>query len=261
MSEPSSGAALAPKRVKVKRACQHCQTSKRKCDGQWPCGNCSRYDWTCEYDNSPRARTKNNAQSSFQVESRTHRQSEVNGSQDTNSLQGLSPSEAASGVVFSNALKSHLDDSTQKPRPLQAIGWNLGFDVGETPLPIISPRPLRYLVPDINTAIRRINNFFGTVGSLFKYIRHEEIVGWCRQLYQGITSEASVYDSSLSSIVAMGMLFSSEDLAMERRQLSANGRSILVSRLSDPSSEELVVAWLCHTILLRSTGDAHSTWL
>lgn len=136
--QASNGVEARQSRLRVKQACIPCKDRKRKCDGETPCSTCTRYEYTCYYDEQPRKRRRKTAPQAMSSQdsspgndhtARNHRTPVTSTQTDTLPQEATIADrkrwkEANSGSAFASLLGQKLDAGRASEQ--QLLAWNIG---------------------------------------------------------------------------------------------------------------------------------------
>lgn len=276
----------ASRRKHTRQACNPCRERKRKCDGREPCVTCTTWGYECFYERRRRRTTRAGTP-------RAARQAVTNPppppaadpthvvdplatrpqppQSTTSALSTAVESgadhgglvrrlEANSGAAFVRKLSLKIDP-TKAPK-LNLFGWNLGarllssqISADSAPiLSIVEITSLEHMKSLAQIYFHKVDPCYGFIDQRQFFERLD--IRWKSPLV------ASIYDSILAGVAAIGCLFSQRSATITELHLVRSARSSLDNHhLSGPPPIGLVTGWTLRTIYLRLTDSPHSTWM
>lgn len=273
------------RRKHTRQACTPCRDRKRKCDGREPCVTCTTWGYECFYESRRTRRARLGTPQAARQDSVTTPPAansvgpHVDPVARPQSLQSIAsaPStvgvasgtdngglvrrlEANSGAAFVRKLSLKIDP-TKAPK-LNLFGWNLGarllssqLDADAAPiLPVVEITSLEHIKSLAQAYFHKVDPCYGFIDQRQFFERLD--IRWKTPLI------ASIYDSVLAGVAAIGCLFSQRRATMTELHLVRSARSSLDNHhLSSLPSLDLVTGWTLRTIYLRLTDSPHSTWM
>ncbi|RJE22313.1 hypothetical protein PHISCL_05357 [Aspergillus sclerotialis] len=264
------------KRKRAKKACIPCHHRKRKCDGEYPCGTCTTFQYTCRYDDD----TTGTAGGAGHTAA-PHKRLILDSSSST-----------ASGASKPHAVRApHAGDSLSTKAPgifdeqksrytgasaAMAFPHILGLALGSDSPPKINSfaynfgvRPeeasntygfLGRLISE-DDLVSYSDVYFSAVGPIIDYMDCRIYAQRCRDYYHGSGSTAVAFGAVAAGIAALGSFLSSTRYPRES-DLVQYAKSIL----DDPASTRMpgidhIIAWGVRVLYLRTTTRPSSAWV
>lgn len=266
------------KRKRAKKACMPCHQRKRKCDGEYPCGTCTTFQYSCRYaDADDTTGTAGGAGHTAALSKRVifdYGSSTVNGTSQPHAVRapnaGDSPSTKAPGI-FDEQKTRYTGASAAMAFP-HILGLALGSD---SPPKINSfaynfgVRPeeasnaygfLGSLISEDDLAFYS-NVYFSTVGPIIDYMDPRIYAQRCRDYYHDSGNTVVAFGAVAAGVAALGSFLSSTRYPRES-DLVQYAKSIL----DDPASTRMpgidhIIAWGMRVLYLRTTTRPSSAWV
>lgn len=119
--ELTPGSEARQTRVRAKQACTPCKKRKKRCNGQFPCTACIRYEYDCQYEEPLRKRRKKDNH-----EEEHGRVKDIHTSlPDNTEVPQRGYNGANAGSAFAKLLGSKLDSEREETN--QLLAWNVGM--------------------------------------------------------------------------------------------------------------------------------------
>uniref|UniRef100_A0A060SYA8 ARAD1A19470p n=1 Tax=Blastobotrys adeninivorans TaxID=409370 RepID=A0A060SYA8_BLAAD len=281
---PPSATGRTTRRNRTRLACTPCKVRKRKCDGGNPCATCTRYDYECYYDKSPRPRKSSaallrhrqyqeaNAQAGrspreeSQAKSSPHNaggtsktNNNTNGnSHETGSAQPAFTErymEANSGVLFPRTLGLKLN-SRNNGQQGDCPGWNLGI----RHIPRRSEKSITWVL-SYTSWLELCQVYKKRVHPIYGFLDLQTVCATAQRRWED-PHTTNEYDTVLCGVAALGSLFSSHANWEQERHLVECAKEILETSgtIAKPTLDD-AVGWLLRTLYLRCSISPHAAWM
>ncbi|KAJ5198482.1 uncharacterized protein N7498_007599 [Penicillium cinerascens] len=270
------------KRKRARKACIPCHQRKRKCDGEYPCGTCTTYEYNCRYADDDTTSTGESWHAP-PIARRVILDGGVTGksrSPDGQPHVARAPHGADSTSTKSSAIGAGIFD-VQKSRytgasAAMAFPHILGMALGSDSPPKVNSfaynfgiRPeeasntcgfLGKIISEDNLAFYS-NVYFSAMGSVGDYMDPRIYAQRCRDYYQGSASNAVAFGAIAAGVAAAGSFLSSTRYPRESDLLQYS-KAIL----DDPASMRTlsidhIIAWGLRLFYLRATTRPSNAWV
>ncbi|KAJ6005063.1 hypothetical protein N7540_012862 [Penicillium herquei] len=253
------------KRKRARKACNPCHQRKRKCDGEYPCGTCSTYQYECRYEDDntgpadpPVAKRPVPEGRSMQI----HTPMENEGSSSTT---GKSPgifeenksryTGASAAMAFPHILGLAL--GSDNPPKINSAAYNFGIRPEEASN---TYGVLDNLISEEDLAFYS-GVYFSTMGSITDVIDPRIYAQRCREYYHGFGSPPVAFGAIAAGVAAVGSFLSSIRYSRES-DLLQYAKAIL----DDPKSMRIlsidhIIAWGIRLFYLRATTRPSVAWV
>ncbi|KAJ3535725.1 hypothetical protein NM208_g7019 [Fusarium decemcellulare] len=267
----------ALKRRRTRKACLPCRQRKRKCDASSPCGECTRYGYTCEFPHDDSALAPFVAPPAESSSQATNLRPDKNSSHDGISPQsssttrpGKSPTafeggmlderqpryvNVSSAIAFPHILGLHLE--SENPPTLHSFGYNFGIRPEEK-----SPSrgDLAELISEVDL-MAFSDTFFSVFGIIIDILDQKIFRQRCREYYQGGLRNG-VFAAVAAGVAAVGSFLSFNSGHDREVDIVHFAKTVL----EDPAatrraSVELVVGWALRASYLRFTTRPNNAWI
>ncbi|CAG8907115.1 unnamed protein product [Penicillium egyptiacum] len=253
---------IISKRKRARKACIPCHKRKRKCNGEYPCGTCTTYEYNCRYADD------DTTSSSTAGESTLHSWPSAS-FMTAGVLMRSSPAVAAG--IFDEQKSRYTGESAAMAFP-HILGMALGSD---SPPKINSfaynfgIRPeeasnaygfLGKLISEDDLAFYS-NVYFSAMGPIGDYMDPRIYAQRCRDYYHGSGSNAVAFSAVAAGVAAFGSFLSTTRYPRES-DLLQYAKAIL----DDPGSIRMlsidhIVAWSMRLFYLRATTRPSNAWV
>ncbi|KAJ5177006.1 uncharacterized protein N7482_002883 [Penicillium canariense] len=295
-SMADSMANFAP-RKRSRAACLSCQSRKRKCSGEQPCGTCAQAGVDCVFSDLPpkkRARSASmyraslpglnerrrlppsggwgNPRTAANSASSAAGSAAPSGSYHrVNGLRQMGHSlEANSGAAFVRKLGLRIDPA-RAPR-LHLFAWNVGERrlspaVSSSSATVSAPVPITKIISE--DEMRRLAAiYFEKVDPCYAFLDRKRVFAQITQRWPTSTmpvaeSQDPAYDAVLLGVAAFGYLFSQREIMPTELRLVDAARLLLEKSIlsSETPTVETVTGWVLRAAYLRMTASPHAAWM
>ncbi|BCS24266.1 putative C6 transcription factor [Aspergillus puulaauensis] len=252
------------KRKRARKACNPCHQRKRKCDGEYPCGTCSTYQYQCRYDDDITGNADPPVAKRAVLEGRnTQIQPPVEneGSPSTGKSPGIFEEHksrytgASAAMAFPHILGLAL--GSDNPPKINSAAYNFGIRPEEASN---TYGLLGGLISEDDLAFYS-DVYFSTMGSIGDVIDPRIYAQRCREYYHGPGSPPVAFGAIAAGIAAVGSFLSSARYSRES-ELLQYAKAIL----DDPASMRIlsvdhIIAWGMRLFYLRATTRPSSAWV
>ena len=231
---------------RASKACLRCRKKKRRCNGRYPCRNCTNAHQQCAYSQSSSQRPSPNA-SILNEGSLPH--GDQAAEKRTNQCASLN-----SGDLLAKRLGLSTDsDSLGDPR---LCSWNFRLHKDLPFLSVIEPLS-DILTPQHMHQLADI--FFAEINPVYKFLNPEIVY---RAISTSFNQPPETPSSCiLSGVAALACLFHRSSPDMESKIIHHARASLEYSTTLAIPTIEHVVGWLLRVIYLRFTSPPNATWL
>ncbi|KAJ5675040.1 uncharacterized protein N7477_004974 [Penicillium maclennaniae] len=277
------------KRKRARKACIPCHQRKRKCDGEYPCGTCTTYDYNCRYADDDTAGSVNETGHALPQAKRIiyDRGSSMECGVTTNSRSPDSQSHTARASYGANSPSTKSPTAgagifdEQKSRytgasAAMAFPHVLGVALGSDSPPKINSFAYNFgirleeasnaygflgkIISEENLAFFS-NVYFSAIGPIGDYMDPRIYAQRCRSYYQGAGSTAVAFGAVAAGVAAFGSFLSPTRYPRES-DLLQYAKAIL----DDPASMRMlsidhIIAWGMRLFYLRATTRPSSAWV
>ncbi|KAL4893543.1 hypothetical protein BDV59DRAFT_177576 [Aspergillus ambiguus] len=269
----------AGKRKRAKKACIPCHQRKRKCDGEYPCGTCTTFHYSCRYAAADEDTTGTAGGAGHTADLAKRVILDGGGSMASGASQPHAVRAAHAGDGPSTKAPGIFDE--QKSRytgasAAMAFPHILGLALGSDSPPKINSfaynfgvRPeeasnaygfLGKLISEDELAFYS-NVYFSAVGPIGDYLDPRIYAQRCRDYYHGSGSTSVAFGAVAAGVAALGSFLSSTRYPRES-SLVQYAKSIL----DDPASTRMpgidhIIAWGVRVFYLRTTTRPSSAWV
>ncbi|KAF4965335.1 hypothetical protein FSARC_6850 [Fusarium sarcochroum] len=269
-------------RKRARKACIPCHQRKRKCDGEYPCGTCSSYEYNCSYADDdangtapPPAKRVNGASGSGSPSQVERSPREADGSSTKSPTFGTGASTASAGTtpagIFDEHKSRYAGASAAMAFP-HILGGALGSD---------SPSKIHSLAYNFGIRPEEASNVHALLGTLISeddldffsgvYFSALAPIGdfldpriyaqRCRDYYHGSGSSMIAFGAVAAGVAALGSFLSSNRHPRES-DLVQYAKAIL----DDPASMRMlgidhIIAWAMRVFYLRATSRPNNAWI
>ncbi|KAJ5942182.1 hypothetical protein N7516_002350 [Penicillium verrucosum] len=253
------------KRKRARKACNPCHQRKRKCDGEYPCGTCSTYQYKCRYDDDitgtadpPVAKLAVLEGRNMQIQPPV----ENEGSPSTGKSPGIFEEQksrytgASAAMAFPHILGLAL--GSNNPPKINSTAYNFGIRPEEASN---AYGLLGNLISEDNLAFYS-GVYFSAMGSIGDVIDPGIYAQRCYEYYHGPGSPPVAFGAIAAGIAAVGSFLSSVRYSRES-ELLQYAKAIL----DDPASMRIlsvdhIIAWGMRLFYLRATTRrSSSAWV
>ncbi|KAJ6178647.1 hypothetical protein N7519_009108 [Penicillium mononematosum] len=251
------------KRKRARKACNPCHQRKRKCDGAYPCGTCSTYQYQCRYDDitgtadPPVAKRAVLEGRNMQIQPPV----ENDGSPSTGKSPGIFEEHksrytgASAAMAFPHILGLAL--GSDNPPKINSTAYNFGIRPEEASN---TYGLLGSLISEDNLAFYS-DVYFSAMGSIGDVIDPRIYAQRCREYYHGPGSPPVAFGAIAAGVAAVGSFLSSVRYSRES-DLIQYAKAIL----DDPASMRVlgvdhIIAWGMRLFYLRATTRPSSSWV
>ncbi|KAJ5695170.1 hypothetical protein N7536_005582 [Penicillium majusculum] len=253
------------KRKRARKACNPCHQRKRKCDGEYPCGMCSTYQYQCRYNDDITGTADPPVAKRAVLEGRNmHIQPPVEneGSPPTGKSPGIFEKHksrytgASAAMAFPHILGLAL--GSDNPPKINSIAYNFGIRPEEASN---TYGLLGSLISEDNLAFYSDVYFSAMGGSIGDVIDPRIYAQRCHEYYHGPGSPPVAFGAIAAGIAAVGSFLSSVRYSRES-ELLQYAKAIL----DDPASTRMlsvdyIIAWGMRLFYLRATTRPSSAWV
>lgn len=250
-----TSSASRQQRRRARMACEPCRQSKRKCDGDQPCGQCAKFDLQCFYRSKPRQRARKAQDTGSSAPAATITASESPLETRTSPNDVFTQSlESNSGSTFVRNFAQTVDPTSKALFPF--LGYNIWLGERQVPasgerrriVDILSEDDIRELVDVYASKVHGCYGFL-EMPNMYETVRSR----W--QLGEG----SSTSDAVLSGVAALGCLFSRLKTLEVEAQLIRLAKELLEAS-AEPSVDN-VNGWLLRTVYLRLCAKPEVAWI
>jgi hypothetical protein len=251
------------KRKRSRQACGPCRERKRRCDGNEPCVTCTDWGYSCYYEPELRHKVSRAGAGAAAAAQPIPGPSPVASQPVQPTIPGhnglVRRLEANSGAAFVRNLGLKIDP-TRAPK-LNLFGWNIGarqlssqMDAGTSPLPLVEITSLEHM-----EFLAKV--YFDKVDPCYGFIDQEHFFAKLTARWRSAQT-ATIYDSVLGGVAAIGCLFSQRNATVTELHLVRSASAWLDSfHPPGPPPIELLTGWALRVCYLRMTDSPHSTWI
>ncbi|KAJ5871989.1 uncharacterized protein N7529_004342 [Penicillium soppii] len=252
------------KRKRARKACNPCHQRKRKCDGEYPCGTCSTYQYQCRYDDDITGTADPPVAKRAVLEGRNMQiqpSVENEGSPSTSKSPGIFEEHksrytgASAAMAFPHILGLAL--GSNNPPKINSTAYNFGIRPEEASN---TYGLLGSLISEDNLALYS-DVYFSAMGSIGDVIDPRIYAQRCREYYHGPGSPPVAFGAIAAGVAAVGSFLSSVRYSHES-DLLQYAKAIL----DDPASMRMlsvdhIIAWGMRLFYLRATTRPSSAWV
>lgn len=271
------------KRKRARKACIPCHKRKRKCDGEYPCGMCTTYEYNCCYadDNTTTKHltlgdrdsvTTSHAATASSPDSQI-RTRETDGSSVTSPAVVSASENTPAGVGVFDEHKSRYAGASAAMAFPHILGVALGFDS--------PPKNLHSVAYNFGIRPEEASTTHGSLGNLISLDNLELFSGVyfsemapigdyldpkiyyqrCRDYYRGSGNSTVIFGAVAAGVAALGSFLSTRRHDRES-ELVQYAKTIL----DDPASIRMlgidhVIAWALRVFYLRATSRPNNAWI
>lgn len=253
------------KRKRARKACNPCHQRKRKCDGEYPCGTCSTYEYQCRYDDDTTGTADPPVAKLAVLEGRNvqiQTPVENEGSPSTGKSPGIFEQHksrytgASAAMAFPHILGLAL--GSDFPPEINSAAYNFGIRPEEASN---THGLLGSLISEEDLALYSDVYFSGMGSTIGDVIDPRIYAQRCREYYHGPGSPSVAFGAIAAGIAAVGSFLSSARYSRES-DLLQYAKAIL----DDPTSTrrlsvDHVIAWGLRLFYLRATTRPSSAWV
>lgn len=238
------------KRQRSKIACEPCRERKRKCDGSCPCLACRRFSYACNYE--PQSRKSIKAHPRPNPDSTPEPLPTREASSPEDRIRSV---EANSGIAFVRRLGLKIDPVNAPKQRL--FSWNIGRHSVATDGAVL---PLMDMISQTDMKSLAMI-YFEKFHSLYGIIDREAFFENLEARWSDSTPIIP-YDAVLSSVAALGYLYSHRRATLTEKHLVETARFIIESNSSmAPPSVDIVTALALRVAYLRLTDRPYVAWM
>lgn len=252
------------KRKRARKACNPCHQRKRKCDGEYPCGTCSTYQYQCRYDDDNTATADTPVAKRAVLDGRSMQIQppvEAEGSPSTGKSPGIFEEHksrytgASAAMAFPHILGLAL--GSENPPKINSTPYNFGIRPEEASN---TYGMLGSLISEDDLAFYS-DVYFSAMGAIGDVIDPRIYAQRCREYYHGPGSPPVAFGAIAAGVAAVGSFLSSVRYSRES-DLLQYAKAIL----DDPASMRMlsvdhIVAWGMRLFYLRATTRPSSAWV
>ncbi|KAF5549516.1 hypothetical protein FMEXI_4216 [Fusarium mexicanum] len=269
-------------RKRARKACVPCHQRKRKCNGEYPCGTCSSYEYNCNYADDdangyappPAKRVNQVADSgnSSQVEPGPEEagvsstKSHTLGTDSLSALAGTTPAGifdehksryagASAAMAFPHVLGRAL--GSDSPSKIHSLAYNFG----NRPEEVSSAHVLLGTLIAEDELEFFSGVYFSALAPIGDILDARIYAQRCRDYYRGSSSSMIAFSAVAAGVAALGS-FLSPNRHTRESDLVQHAKAIL----DDPASLRTlgidhIIAWSMRVFYLRATSRPINAWI
>ncbi|KAH8670590.1 C6 zinc finger domain protein [Ilyonectria robusta] len=263
------------KRKRARKACIPCHQRKRKCDGEYPCGTCTTYEYNCTYaaaaddDNTGTLPVKRvSLEGGRSMASRAGAASRSSGSpsqaerspREADGSSAKSPTlgagaGASAAMAFPHILSEVL--GSDSPSKIRSLAYNFGIRPEEAPSAHVL---LGTLISEADLEFFS-GVYFSVLAPIGDLLDPRIYAQRCRDYYHGSASTLIAFGAVAAGVAALGS-FLSPDRHPREPDLVQYAKAIL----DDPASMRMlgidhIIAWGMRVLYLRATSRPSNAWI
>lgn len=278
------------KRKRARKACLPCHQRKRKCNGEYPCGTCSTYEYDCKYADENPTEAAASGEPAPPVKRSSHDISHSSASQTTVTVASRSP-DSRPQVVASPIMTS--TPSTTSPATIAGIFDDrksrftgasaamafphiLGVALGSDSPPKVSSFAYNFGIrpEEASHAYAFLGNlitegdlntysavYFAIMGAIGDYMDPRIYAQRCRDYYGSSGTNSIIFGAIAAGVAAFGSFLSPSRHPCEP-ELVQFAKAIL----DDPALMRMldvdhIIAWALRVFYLRGTTRPNNAWV
>ncbi|KAJ4266275.1 hypothetical protein NW762_004259 [Fusarium torreyae] len=269
-------------RKRARKACIPCHQRKRKCDGEYPCGTCSSYEYNCSYADDdinghapPPAKRVNRAPGSGSPSQVDRSPQEADGSSTKSPTLGTGASTASAGTTPAGIFDEH------KPRYAGASAAMAFPHVLSGALGSDSPSKIHSLAYNFGIRPEEASNthvllgtliseddldffsgvYFSALAPIGDVLDHRIYSQRCRDYYHGNGNSMIAFGAVAAGVAALGSF-----LSINKHPRESDLVQYAKVILDDPASMrrlgiDHIIAWGMRVFYLRATSRPNNAWI